>query len=1100
MKKTILAAALAAAFGGAACNAWAAAVTDGSMGAVQSLSGNFIVPQSLGQVRGGNLFHSFGKFSIAPNESATFFATDPAVRHVISRVTGGEASLIQGSLTLRSVIVSTTTVNNPNVTAGPPQTQTTVVDSGTRPDFWLINPAGIAVTGGASFNLPAGLHLSTAPQLRMGDGTVWATNSATPSTLSVAAPEAFGFLAGSTPAAIQWRGADVALSSGSRLDLSAGDLSIERATLSTTGGHVQLTATGAAQLLPGAFVLAGADNSSRGSIAVEAASLTITGGGSGRTGLVALTGPGSSGGGIDVRLGGALAMSSGAEITANGASSTANGSISVTAATATLSSAGGFTSINTGNFGTAPGPALTVNVAGLLDLQGGDLTTSTNSAGAAGALAVQAGSIRLDGGGALGAGGVNSFGANAAPGTVQVSTPGRLDMLNGARIWSSNSGSGTPGTVRVDAGTLAIDGQGIGTTVGSLTTGSGLSANVEVLSRTSLSLANGGQIAAATLGSGAAGTVTVSAPVLDLQGREGVVTGIFGSSLGADSGSGGSVTVDTGRLSITGPARISTSTITSNGGAGSVTVRADQALLDGQGLAAGIESFAYGAIGDAGTVQVLVRDQLELKNGAAIVAGTLGIGDPGTILVKAGSVLIDGSKALQTYTGIGGDALGSGSGAMVRVEAQRLDIREGGAISSATSSTNPAGSVEVIADSVRVDGNNNARVATGINANSAGPGDAGDVRVAAREVVITNDGSISSSTLDSGRGGRVLIEADRLTVSNAGGIFSVAGGSGDAGLIDLRVKDALALERGGFIVANTGGTGAAGLIQIQAGSFSAGGETDDGQRSRVASRALPASSGKPGSILIETTGDITLSDRALLSVANDAKLANTGDQPATLLGLSAANIRTNGAEITAAASSNGDAGAIVMLATGVIDLVNTTVRTSANEGNGGPIGMAAGGKVGARNTSVTTSVDGTQGGNGGDIAISGESLVLQSGFVQANTVAERGTGGTVTIDVKQLVPDGNNVFVGGTRIASFRPNTPGFNVIQAAAPNGLSGTLDVTRPELNLAGTLVSLSTARIDFGLLSRDQCQIGFDSSFTPLGYGALPATVADPLRISP
>lgn len=1095
MKKTILAAALAAAFGGAQ----AGAVTDGSMGAVQSLSGNFIVPQSLGQVKGGNLFHSFSRFSIAPNESASFFATDPSVRHVISRVTGGEASLIQGSLSLRSVIVTTTTVNNPNVTAGPPQTQTTVVDSGTRPDFWLINPAGIAVTGGASFNLPAGLHLSTAPELRMADGTVWSTNSTAPSTLSVAAPESFGFLAGSTPAAIQWRGADLALASGSRLELSASDLSIERATLSTTGGHVQLKATGAAQLLPGALVLAGADANSRGSIAVEATSLTITGGND-RTGLVAVTGPGSSGGGIDVRLGGALAMSAGAEITANGASSTANGSLSVTAATATLSSAGGFTSINTGNFGIAPGPGLTIQVAGLLDLQGGDLTTSTNSAGAAGALAVQAGSIRMDGGGALGAGGVNSFGANAAPGTLQVSTSGRLDMLNGARIWSSNSGSGTPGTVRVDAGTLAIDGQGVGTTVGSLTTGSGPSANLEVRASTSLSLVNGGQIASATLGSGAAGTVNVNAPVLDLQGQGSVVTGIFGSSLGADSGSGGSVTVDTGRLSITGPARISTSTITSNGGAGAVTVRADQALLDGQGLAAGIESFAYGAIGDAGTVQVLVRDQLELKNGAAIVAGTLGIGDPGTILVKAGSVLIDGTQALQTYTGIGGDALGSGSGAMVRVETQRLDIREGGAISSATSSLNPAGSVEVIADTVRVDGNNNARVATGINANSAGPGDAGNVRVAAREVTITNDGSVSSSTLDSGRGGRVLIEADRLTVSNAGGIFSVAGGTGDAGQIELVVKEALSLERGGFIVANSGGTGAAGLILIRAGSFSAGGENDDGQRSRVASRALPASSGKPGSILIETTGDITLTDRALLSVANDAELADTTNQKPTLIGLSAANIRTHGAEITAAASSNGDAGAILIAATGVIDLVNTTVRTSANDGNGGPIGMSAGGRVGARNTSVTTSVDSTRGGNGGDIAISGESLVLQSGFVQANTVAERGTGGAVTIEVKQLVPDGNNVFVGGTRIATFRPNSPGFNVIQAAAPNGLSGTLDVTRPELNLAGTLVGLSTARVDFGLLSRDQCQIGFDSSFTPLGYGALPATVADPLRITP
>jgi hypothetical protein len=118
--------------------------------------------------------------------------------------------------------------------------------------------------------------------------------------------------------------------------------------------------------------------------------------------------------------------------------------------------------------------------------------------------------------------------------------------------------------------------------------------------------------------------------------------------------------------------------------------------------------------------------------------------------------------------------------------------------------------------------------------------------------------------------------------------------------------------------------------------------------------------------------------------------------------------------------------------------------------------------------------------------------------VQANTAAARGSGGTVTIDVPVLVPDGNNVFIGGNRIADFRPDVPGYNVIQAAAPDGLSGRLDVTRPELNLSGSLATLIAQRIDFGLLGRDMCEAGTDSSFTILGRGALPAPASAPQRL--
>ena len=74
-------------------------VTDNSLGkGVQTLSGPaFAIPDSLGAIHGQNLFHSFQTFNLNQGQSATF--TGPSsIANVFSRVTGGTASTIDGTL------------------------------------------------------------------------------------------------------------------------------------------------------------------------------------------------------------------------------------------------------------------------------------------------------------------------------------------------------------------------------------------------------------------------------------------------------------------------------------------------------------------------------------------------------------------------------------------------------------------------------------------------------------------------------------------------------------------------------------------------------------------------------------------------------------------------------------------------------------------------------------------------------------------------------------------------------------------------------------------------------------------------------------------
>src|SRR5574342_755935 len=121
---------------------------DGSLGPRQALIGpNYAIDSGVGQIRGTNLFHSFGKFHVRTGESATF-SGPPAIQNILSRVTGGERSLIDGLL--RSTI------------------------SGAN--LYLLNPSGVVFGPNAALDVSGALHVSTADFIRLADGGVFHAN------------------------------------------------------------------------------------------------------------------------------------------------------------------------------------------------------------------------------------------------------------------------------------------------------------------------------------------------------------------------------------------------------------------------------------------------------------------------------------------------------------------------------------------------------------------------------------------------------------------------------------------------------------------------------------------------------------------------------------------------------------------------------------------------------------------------------------------------------------------------------------------------------------------------------------------------------------
>ncbi|MEE9424480.1 MAG: filamentous hemagglutinin N-terminal domain-containing protein, partial [Methylococcales bacterium] len=77
---------------------WSEVTMDGTLGVSGTLDGpNFQITENLGHRAGSNLYHSFGSFNLNRAESATFSGSS-GINNVISRVTGGSPSSINGAL------------------------------------------------------------------------------------------------------------------------------------------------------------------------------------------------------------------------------------------------------------------------------------------------------------------------------------------------------------------------------------------------------------------------------------------------------------------------------------------------------------------------------------------------------------------------------------------------------------------------------------------------------------------------------------------------------------------------------------------------------------------------------------------------------------------------------------------------------------------------------------------------------------------------------------------------------------------------------------------------------------------------------------------
>ncbi len=674
--------------------------------------------------------------------------------------------------------------------------------------------------------------------------------------------------------------------------------------------------------------------------------------------------------------------------------------------------------------GDGPGGAIQIETETLDLLAGGQISTSTFGSGNGGRLDIQAQRISMDGlGTGIPTGLASQTESEGGGGNIAIDT-GELIIADGAGISTSTFGPGDAGNISILANETLIAGQGIQTFTGIAATAepgsSGNGGNVSLESET-VTIIDVGHILTTTAGFGSGGNILLDAESLSLD------RGGFISAETFSSGHAGNIEVAADEIDLNQGGLITATTLGSGDG-GSVSIRAAMIHMDdlGMGLRTGIEARALDFFGDgrAGDVSVSA-EVLRMFEGASISTITIGPKSAGNIDVSAGEILLDGRG---TDTRISASTFSEGAGGDISLEVERLNLRDGGNLTTATLAEGNAGNIAItgpnggLAEAILLDG---ALAPAAIQATSGfSSGQGGNITIGSAGIEVVNEGSIVASTQGAGQGGNISITANRFRLDQGSLLSASTGfGSGQGGTIRVDGGASVSLANGSSISSGTLGEGLAGTIIFDISSLSLDGSAT------VESGSL--GSGSAGSLQIDASGSVSLRDQSLLSTSS---------------------FFSDGGDITVTAGRS-------------IELRSSSISAQAAL-DGGNVHLQAPRLVYLFGSQITAEA----GNNGGNITIDPTFVVLDHSLINANAIF--GNGGNINI------------------ISDFFLQND--SVITASSEFGFAGSVDITAPDVDLSGSLTPLAVVLLSGASQLPEHCARmvpGDVSSFIVLGRGGLP-----------
>jgi filamentous hemagglutinin family protein len=1021
---------------------------DGTLGTAGNLSlpgPNYEIKAEYGQQAGANLFHSFQQFNIHSGESARFTGPD-SVQNIISRVTGGSASWVDGAL--RSEIPGA--------------------------DFYLLNTAGIMFGPNAALDLGGSFHAGTADYLRFGENERFYTMAQENEVLSVAAPTAFGFLDNDV-AAITFEGRGE-ITEEEWEENPTGFNVAEGETISFIGGDIEITNGIHYETqevdedgnplfekakdengypfrdAEGNYVLARDEEGNLIPIMVTAFQEDIEAPG-GQINMVSVASPGeavltssapdtfafekmgnikiseaaiadvSGSGSGNIFIRGEQIVLDAGELWSNTLGDKDGGKISIEGKEISLTNCSVIysTTYEKGRGGNVILKASeSVTLSGDSESTEGskvELSTQYNdeNAGNAGDLLIEAKNISL------------------SESTLRSSTHGKgnagditikaSESFNSARsfyhLTSEQESSGKGGKLLIEAKDILFE---TGSFVNSVTYGEGNAGDVTLKSSESFGLGISSSILLSVSWSstGDGGTLFIQAKDISIEDFSTINSGTYGG------GKGGSVKLEADK---------------------SVTI-SDSSIL---ARTVGSNEEAVG-----GTVSIETKD-LYLNEGSDITTTASKNARGGDVTIKASeTVMLSGTNtdgtASKIHTSALSEAEDAGDAGNVLIEANALLLKDGGWIQASTQGAGNGGQITIHAaeNAELVGGNPHGENAdgfsSGIYADSSGTsehaGKAGDILITAGALRIQDGARISNSTKGHGQGGVITVEAEG-PVTITGDSLQIEFQADDS---DEPVPDYKSGIYSGSESQESSG-GEAGKIHLTAW------EVNISHNGKITTSSMGG--GNAGDIILNAE-QISLDSSA--SVASESKSPDNGGAAGTLSIHAADSIRlTNNSFLTTEA-------------------VNTKERSDETEGkDNGRIDIGAENTLSLSDSRITSSVKGGT-GNGGDIRIAEpEFVILKRSDITAN--AYEGTGGNIRITSDQFIQSSGSL-------------------VNASSELGIDGSVDIESPDADVSSGLTVMPENFLDPGRWTKSLCdeRSGKVSRFIVIGTDTAPLSFED------
>lgn len=1003
---------------------------------------NVVISQDMGTTSGHNLFQSFSEFNINFGQTVTYTG-DSSLLNVITRVTGSDISNINGNLVSHI----------PNA------------------DFYFINPNGVLFGSGASVNVPAAFHLSTANRLDFSDSSSFYVDTTQTSNLSSASPVDLGFAATSTAnnALIDFNGAQLTANQNQIFDFSAGQITVENSSIITgQGGEIRLDA-----------------QQNGDTISVQTAS-------NGNLQQPAQTASQSNAG--------AILISGGSQIVSNCSDTSCDsgsGPIDIDAGSLTLMDNG--TSINSQTFGAGKAGDITINAGSLtLSTDGISIYSQISGNGDTGVITITGDSLSLNGYSSI----YNQTSGNGNSNSIVITESGMVNMLTNSSIYTTYNGDGTTngnaGDIKLQAGDLIMSGANIysQSSVGQSNSGA-VSVTVDNTlqigtNSTIYSNAVYGSTGAININAGSStsvGSITLDSSSIynetDGTGKAGDI--IINAGLLTNMGT----LTNTGSLSLSNASSIYSLT-TASGDAGNITFNLGSLALDASSIYNETQSTAKAGDISINAGNLTNPGTLNLNNGASIYNQTTGDGNTGVIHItllgnlemQTPGIDNDGNNIpndIYTQTkgnGNAGNVIISVSGALDMAAANNIySITSGDKTTGAQ--IGKAGDVSVQANSLSMNSSDNqSTVPTTIYSASNSLGAAGAVNVTVTNLLqMYADSSIYTSAKLLGNAAQQNINEGQVTVNAANlylsgnhtenaSIYSATWNQGNAGAVSVNVVADLTMQPGSFINStalpfndNSQTLGEAGNVSVTATNIAMFGNQN--AQTFISSNTV----NNNGRIV---DNDLTVTASKSLSIdGGGAGLGNgNGYAGITVFGLTNEsycdaycqshdnfsvhdiNIKAHDIKLNNVAGLGSNSSS---------DFIQNQLRVDSDT-----VELATGSVI---------QVFGDD--SGGNANINAQFLIMNSSLFYANS--KNAADGNINLNIESILSNNGNI-------------------IHA------SGQLNGIGQQLNLSGVLSNLGAPQFDLSPINQDYCGLSQTSSLTRVGRGGLPPTSQDLFMLNP